>query len=143
MNIKIGPVSAYIEDTFVTQLLEYTTSTSPPCFNAQLVSSKESQEEFFHHAVPIPEHVILEAVNLRTPLRLQKLTIEPISVLLSVHTSIRLYVALDHSPLYFGAFERENLVTTTGGLANALTMHYISGALFGAGKNSYWSNKFR
>ncbi|XP_043268199.1 vacuolar protein sorting-associated protein 13B isoform X2 [Venturia canescens] len=133
VNIKIGPVSAYIEDTFVTQLLEYTTSTSPPCFNAQLDSSQETKVEFFRNVVTVPEHVFLEALNLRTPLRLQKLTIEPISVLLSVHTSIRLYVALDHSPLYFGAFEREHLITTPGGLASALTMHYISGALFGAG----------
>ena len=127
-------MSAYIEDTFITQLLEYMTSTVPACLATTAINSKPKQLEHLEVAVPIPEYIIIDAINLRSPLRLQRFTIEPISVLLSVHTSVRLYVALDHSPLYFGTFERKNLLTTPYRLGNALTMHYLSGAIFGAGK---------
>ncbi|XP_066581674.1 intermembrane lipid transfer protein VPS13B-like isoform X2 [Prorops nasuta] len=42
-------------------------------------------------------------------------------------------MALDHSPLHFGTFEKKNLPTTPYRLGNALTMHYLSGVIFGAG----------
>lgn len=81
----------------------------------------------------IPDHIMVDAKILSAPLRLQNLKIEPVSILLSVHTSVHLYVALDHSPLYFGTFEKKNILTTPYRLGNALTMHYLSGAIFGAG----------
>ena len=47
-------------------------------------------------------------------------------------------LALDHSPLYFGTFEEKNVLTTPYRLGNAFRMHYLSGAIFGAGiKISY------
>ena len=83
--------------------------------------------------VYIPDYIVIDARILSAPLRLQNLKIDPVSILLSVHTSVRLYVALDHSPLYFGTFEKKNILTTPYRLGNALTMHYLSGAIFGAG----------
>lgn len=83
--------------------------------------------------VYIPDYIVIDARILSAPLRLQNLKIDPVSILLSVHTSVRLYVALDHSPLYFGTFEKKSILTTPYRLGNALTMHYLSGAIFGAG----------
>lgn len=83
--------------------------------------------------VYIPDYIMVDAKILSSPLRLQNLKIEPISILLSVHTSIHLYLALDHSPLYFSSFEKKNILTTSYRLGNAITMHYLSGAIFGAG----------
>lgn len=47
--------------------------------------------------VYIPDYVMIDTKILSAPLRLQNLKIEPVSILLSVHTSVRLYVALDRS----------------------------------------------
>lgn len=130
--MRIAPISAYIEDTYITQLLDYATSMIPP----RLVlndSPKRIQTIAISNAIYIPDYIMIDSKILSKPLRLQNFVIEPLSILLSVHTSVRLYVALDHSPLYFGIFERKNLLTTPYRLGNALTMHYLSGAIFGAG----------
>lgn len=132
--MKIAPISAYIEDTYITQLLDYATLMIPP----HLIlsdSPKKMQTVAVSNTVYIPDYITIDSKILSKPLRLQNFVIEPLSILLSVHTSVRLYVALDHSPLYFGIFERKNLLTTPYRLGNALTMHYLSGAIFGAGQS--------
>uniref|UniRef100_A0A0C9QMT7 VPS13B protein n=1 Tax=Fopius arisanus TaxID=64838 RepID=A0A0C9QMT7_9HYME len=132
VHVRISPINIYIEDKYVTQLLEYATSMVRPC----CIMSGDSiilQSLVAKETINIPTNVIIDAGIMSSPLRIQGLMIEPISILLSVHTSVRLYVALDHSPLHFGVFERENLFTTPYRLGNALTMHYLSGAIFGAG----------
>lgn len=132
LHIKIAPISSYIEDTYITQLLNYATSMVPPRF---LVTDemKKTRTLVSTIGVYIPDYIMVDARILSAPLRLHNLKIEPVSILLSVHTSVRLYVALDHSPLYFGTFEKKNVLTTPYRLGNALTMHYLSGAIFGAG----------
>ncbi|XP_076241466.1 vacuolar protein sorting 13B [Calliopsis andreniformis] len=132
LYVKIAPISAYIEDTYITQLLNYATSMVPPRFLV-LDDIKKARTLISTSEVYIPDYIMIDAKILSAPLRLQNLKIEPVSILLSVHTSVRLYVALDHSPLYFGTFEKKNILTTPYRLGNALTMHYLSGAIFGAG----------
>ncbi|XP_050594449.1 intermembrane lipid transfer protein VPS13B isoform X2 [Bombus affinis] len=132
LHIKIAPISAYIEDTYITQLLNYATSMAPPRFLLP-DDMKKTRTLVSTIGVYIPDYIMVYARILSAPLRLQNLKIDPVSILLSVHTSVRLYVALDHSPLYFGTFEKKNILTTPYRLGNALTMHYLSGAIFGAG----------
>lgn len=45
----------------------------------------------------------------------------------------RMYIALDHSPLDFDAFERTNIYSLPARFGYHIGMHYVSGALFGAG----------
>ncbi|XP_076376736.1 vacuolar protein sorting 13B isoform X1 [Megalopta genalis] len=132
LYLKIAPISAYIEDTYITQLLNYASSMVPPRFFVP-DNTKKMRPLISTTAVCMPDYIIVDAKILSDPLKLQNLKIEPLSILLSVHTSVRLYVALDHSPLYFGTFEKKNILTTPYRLGNALTMHYLSGAIFGAG----------
>ncbi|XP_012268331.2 intermembrane lipid transfer protein VPS13B isoform X1 [Athalia rosae] len=131
-RVTMAPVSAYIEDTYITQLLDYATSLVPPCFALPVDNVKNLAVPILS-TVHVPDYIMMDAKILSSPLRLQNLIIDPVSILLSVHTSVRLYLALDHSPLYFGTFERKSLLTTPYRLGNALTMHYLSGAIFGAG----------
>lgn len=131
-RMKIAPISAYIEDTYITQLLDYATSMIPPRL---ILNDSPRRMQTVSNAAHIPDYIMIDSKILSRPLRLQNFVIEPLSILLSVHTSVRLYVALDHSPLYFGTFERKNLLTTPYRLGNALTMHYLSGAIFGAGRS--------
>ncbi|XP_012288372.1 vacuolar protein sorting-associated protein 13B [Orussus abietinus] len=134
--LKVSPISAYIEDTYISQLLDYGKLLVPSSFVASSTQSNETNDETVFPPRAIiyaPYSVILDSKTLSSPLRLHSLVIEPVSILLSVHTFVRLYVALDHSPLYFGSFERTHLLTTPYRLGNALIMHYLSGAIFGAG----------
>ena len=133
-RVKIAPISAYIEDTYISQLLDYAASLMPPCFVIP-DGVKKTQVLSGLSSVHIPDYIMVDAKILSSPLRLQTFTVEPLSVLFSVHTSVHLYLALDHSPLHFGTFEKNNLLTTPYRLGNALTMHYLSGAIFGAGKS--------
>lgn len=77
---------------------------------------------------------------LKRPLRLASLTLDPVWLLLSVHSSMRLYIALDRSPLQFTQFCRRSVFTTSYNLGHTLSMHYLSGAIFGAGtgRNFYF-----
>lgn len=45
----------------------------------------------------------------------------------------RMYIALDHSPLDFAPFERRDIHTLPMRFGYHLGMHYVSGAIFGAG----------
>ncbi|XP_076650338.1 vacuolar protein sorting 13B isoform X2 [Halictus rubicundus] len=132
LYLKIAPISAYIEDTYITQLLNYASSMVPPRFFVP-DDAKKMRPLVATTGVCMSDYIIVDAKILSDPLRLHNFKIEPLSILLSVHTSVRLYVALDHSPLYFGIFEKKNVLTTPYRLGNALTMHYLSGAIFGAG----------
>ncbi|XP_034952254.1 vacuolar protein sorting-associated protein 13B [Chelonus insularis] len=136
--IRILPINIYIEDKFITQLLDYATTLVRPfsticfdSFNSLELTKKSIDREVTN--IYVPENILINARVISSPLRLQNLKIDPISILLSIHTSARLYVALDHSPLQFGAFERLNVFTTPYKLGNDITMHYLSGAIFGAG----------
>ncbi|CAB0041010.1 unnamed protein product, partial [Trichogramma brassicae] len=140
--VKLAPVSAYVEGAFVTLLMDFVTATLPACVSStssgqqqqQQANARSSEKNSRHSiAVPLPDHVLVDARILSQPLRLQSFLIEPVSILLSVHTSVHLYVAFDHSPLFFEAFDKRNLVTTPYRLGNALAMHYLSGAIFGVG----------
>lgn len=44
-----------------------------------------------------------------------------------------MYIALDHSPLDFAPFERRDIHTLPMRFGYHLGMHYVSGAIFGAG----------
>lgn len=44
-----------------------------------------------------------------------------------------MYIALDHSPLYFSAYEKQNVYTIPIKFGNSVGMHYLSSALFGVG----------
>lgn len=67
------------------------------------------------------------------PVKIEHLCVQQISMLLSVHASLKLFIASDRTPLAFGKFERRKVVTTSYHLIRSLAMHYASGALFRAG----------
>lgn len=71
------------------------------------------------------------------PVRLQRLSIQPVHLLVSIHASLKLYIASDHTPLSFSVFERGPVFTTARQLVHALAMHYAAGALFRAGRGFY------
>uniref|UniRef100_A0A3P9Q9M9 Vacuolar protein sorting 13 homolog B n=1 Tax=Poecilia reticulata TaxID=8081 RepID=A0A3P9Q9M9_POERE len=124
VHFQLQPARVYIEDTFVyyikTLFDTYIPSsglTGVVCFRLSLVWMQ-----------------VLQSVQaLVHPVRLQRLSIQPVHLLVSIHASLKLYIASDHTPLSFSVFERGPVFTTARQLVHALAMHYAAGALFRAG----------
>ncbi|KAI3361490.1 hypothetical protein L3Q82_013637 [Scortum barcoo] len=130
VTFQLQPARVYLEDTFV-----YYIKT---LFHTYIPDSALATAETQHSREPgsapnLPEQVLQSVQALVHPVRLQRLAIQPVNLLVSVHASLKLYIASDHTPLSFSLFERGPLCTTARQLVHALAMHYAAGALFRAG----------
>lgn len=152
MTFQLQPARVYIEDTFVYYIktLFYTyipdgakaeARTGPnlgaaPALPEQVPAHLPYQRGRMFVATKtsaLSTQVLQSAGALVSPVRLQRLTIQPVSLLVSIHASLKLYIASDHTPLSFSLFERGPVCTTARQLVHALAMHYAAGALFRAG----------
>lgn len=126
-TFELKPARLYVEDTFVyyikTLFDTYLPHSRLAGHHAQLRTGKQL----------LPMQVTQHAKALVNPVKLRKLVIQPVSLLVSIHASLKLYIASDHTPLSFSVFERGPLFTTARQLVHALAMHYAAGALFRAG----------
>ncbi|XP_023169164.2 vacuolar protein sorting-associated protein 13B isoform X2 [Drosophila hydei] len=129
---KLQPLRVYIEDAYLNQLLDTLVECAPSnCIHTSHPECKRLQLEAGQ--VWLPEQVVAQALYIAEPLRLHSFIVEPLSLLLSVHTSSRVYIALDHSPLSFSRYERQQILTVPLRFGQSLGVHYLSGAIFGAG----------
>ncbi|XP_042565146.1 LOW QUALITY PROTEIN: vacuolar protein sorting-associated protein 13B [Clupea harengus] len=131
---QLQPARVYLEDTFVYYVKTLFHSYLPEsAFRSGSSGSPSSSSSSSTTTAGLPEDVVQATQALVWPLRLQRLTIQPVSLLVSIHASLKLYIASDHTPLSFSLFERGPVCTTARQLVHALAMHYASGALFRAG----------
>ncbi|XP_063236346.1 intermembrane lipid transfer protein VPS13B [Bacillus rossius redtenbacheri] len=131
LNISIGPLCAYIEDTFVVRIFDYLSNFLP--HKLVYIPKHVLESRRASSTTAIPEEVACDLSQLASPLRMDHFVVRPASLVLSVHTSVKLYIAIDHSPLHFASFEQRRVATTPYRLGHALTTHYVYGAIFGAG----------
>ncbi|XP_032596259.1 vacuolar protein sorting-associated protein 13B isoform X2 [Drosophila grimshawi] len=132
VRCELQPLRVYIEDAYLNQLLD----TLVECAPSNCVYTPQTDCERIQLAggqTLLPEQVVAQALYIAEPLRLNSFIVEPLSLLLSVHTSSRLYIALDHSPLSFSRYERQQILTVPLRFGQSLGLHYLSGAIFGAG----------
>lgn len=130
LSFELKPARLYVEDTFVyyvkTLFETYLPSSDPAGRPTRLRGG----------AQVLPMQVRQHARALVNPVKLRKLVIQPVSLLVSIHASLKLYIASDHTPLSFSVFERGPIFTTARQLIHALAMHYAAGALFRAGEDT-------
>ncbi|XP_018414838.1 PREDICTED: vacuolar protein sorting-associated protein 13B isoform X3 [Nanorana parkeri] len=129
LSFDLKPSRLYVEDTFV-----YYMKT---LFDTYLPDNKLLQGHVKASGIKLtpllPEQVRQHALALVSPIKLRRLTVQPVNLLVSIHASLKLYIASDHTPLSFSMFERGPIFTTARQLIHALAMHYAAGALFRAG----------
>ncbi|EPQ15815.1 Vacuolar protein sorting-associated protein 13B [Myotis brandtii] len=127
LSFELKPARLYVEDTFVYYIRTL--------FDTYLPHSSLAGPPTLSPGGPqaLPVQVRQHARALVNPVKLRKLVILPVSLLVSIHASLKLYIASDHTPLSFSVFERGPVFTTARQLIHALAMHYASGALFRAG----------
>lgn len=131
----LQPARVYLEDTFVyyikTLFHTYIPDTAVPPSSSS--AGERRRREGPGPSPTVPEQVLQSVHALVHPVRLHRLQIQPVNLLVSIHASLKLYIASDHTPLSFSLFERGPLFTTARQLVHALAMHYAAGALFRAG----------
>ncbi|XP_047455657.1 vacuolar protein sorting-associated protein 13B-like isoform X2 [Mugil cephalus] len=130
VSLQLQPARVYLEDTFVYYIKTLFHTYIP---ESAFAPAKSQRCQKSGSAPVLPEQVIQSVQALVQPVRLQRLTIQPVNLLVSIHASLKLYIASDHTPLSFSVFERGLVFTTARQLVHALAMHYAAGALFRAG----------
>uniref|UniRef100_A0A9J8BQX9 Vacuolar protein sorting 13 homolog B n=1 Tax=Cyprinus carpio carpio TaxID=630221 RepID=A0A9J8BQX9_CYPCA len=123
--LRIRPARVYLEDTFIYYMKTLFHTYIPESLGGRGCSGGAEPA--------VPREVLEFTHALVTPVLLQKLSIEPVHLLVSIHASLKLYIASDHTPLSFSLFERSPICTTPRQLVHTLAMHYAAGALFRAG----------
>ncbi|XP_017308304.2 intermembrane lipid transfer protein VPS13B isoform X1 [Ictalurus punctatus] len=126
VSFKLKPARIYLEDTFIYYLKTLFHTYVP-------VSTVGNKRVLGDPSLIIPVQVYQSMQTLVWPVQLQRLLIEPVILLISIHASLKLYIASDHTPLSFSIFERGPIFTTPRQLIHALTLHYAAGTLFRAG----------
>ncbi|XP_035483199.2 vacuolar protein sorting-associated protein 13B-like isoform X12 [Scophthalmus maximus] len=132
VTFQLQPARVYLEDTFVYYIKTLFYTYIPDRAIASSVAASQRRREPGSAPV-LPEQVLQSMQALVRPVRLQRLTIQPVNLLVSIHASLKLYIASDHTPLSFSLFEMGPLCTTARQLVHVLAMHYAAGALFRAG----------
>lgn len=85
---KFQPIRAYVEDKYINVLLDFFVESHP----SNLIYKQEPtlpREHCECGEVLIPKMVSLQSNGLSDPIRIRSVRIEPLSVLLSVHTCMR------------------------------------------------------
>jgi len=124
--VSIKPTIVCIEDVYISNLLKLIDSLIPRTTKMNI-----SMERRF------PAKVSAVADSLCCPICLQRLCIEKIELMVSVHASLKLYIASDDAPLSLALFEQMNLCTTAHQLMRVIAMHYAACALYRAGTKFY------
>jgi vacuolar protein sorting-associated protein 13B len=132
VTIQVLPIRIYIEDGFISVLLEVVEDCLP---TSLLYKKHEStlKTPLENGLILIPNTIFDQSQQLSKPVRLNSFRLEALHVLLSVHACRRVYIALDHSPLDFNVYEKINIYTVPMKFGNSVGMHYVSSAIFGAG----------
>ena len=123
VHARFEPMVMCLEDVMIYRLSDYIQSLSS-FFTATSAPSTVRR---------LPAAVRLITTDLNKPIKLRQLTIEQSSLLISIHASLKLFFALDSTPMNFGSFERQDVCMTKQQLSKLLTMHYALGALFRTG----------
>ena len=126
VQLTARPMSVFVDDTFIFRVIKEVEGFIPTRLSDAVTLPVL--------VLKLPQFVKSSSRTGSCPIRIGHLSVHQLSVLMSVHASIKLFIASDHTPLTFSAFERNNLYTTGHQLIRVMVMHYASGALFKAGK---------
>ena len=127
LDFEVSPIFLFIEDRFIVAVMDYLSTFS---FNSPTVKKEFNQST---RLVSFPDRVAEALSSLSVSVNFDQLKVRAVSLDLSLRSSVKLYIALDHSPLRLDAFERSLVLTTPYRLGQTLAMHYVSSALFKAG----------
>ena len=136
IKIKLEPVRLQAEDVFfysLVDIMESFLSSKAEVPSVRCIKQDYDDSSKAHVCVILPPEILCRSNAISRPINIQEILIDPISVELSVHASVKLYIALDQTPLNFNQYQRRQIFTTSYSLGHNVAMHYLSGALVKAG----------
>ncbi|EDO30907.1 predicted protein [Nematostella vectensis] len=119
VDLALEPLTVYIEDTFIYRLVTIAETFLPPVRKLDELTS-------------VNDILILAQPSLN-PTMVGLLRIHPITIHLTLHASIKLFIAMDDTPLYFGELQLSPVYTQSSALAQKIFYHYLSAAVFKVG----------
>ncbi|GAV04014.1 hypothetical protein RvY_14362-2 [Ramazzottius varieornatus] len=122
VHISLAPIACFVEDTLAFHLLKLVDTFLAP---ALLVIPTTTKDQ--------PQNVAARLKRLATTVVLERIHIAPVDVYLSVHASLKMFVALDKTSLSFNEIELNDINSTVAEVWNFVAMHYIKGTLLRAG----------
>lgn len=137
LELDVQPIFLFVEDHFLFALLNYFNSFNVPTQTSgqgadrlcARRSSRRRRSSPVHRDPPgelvsFPARISdLLSSGLSPAVNLERITVRAMSLDLSLRSSIKLYIALDHSPLRLDSFERNWVATTPYRLGQTLAMH--------------------
>ncbi|XP_055328305.1 intermembrane lipid transfer protein VPS13B-like [Paramacrobiotus metropolitanus] len=115
IHISLAPMACFVEDCLAFHLLRLVDTFLAP---ALLVSEAKAKP-----LVPrSPASVTMERIH-----------IAPLEVYLSIHAALKIFVALDKTPLSFGEIECYDLNSTVDEIWRFVSAHYVKETLLSAG----------
>jgi len=125
LGVAIKPIQIFIEDAYIWHLLKVVDKIIPIWCTVP--------DHHTNARLRLPAMIKLNHAILISPLRIEHLCLEPVSILVSVRATLKMFIATNGTPLNFGRFEMRNVCSTVPQVVRAVTMHYASGAIFRAG----------
>ena len=120
LSIKIAPCEVYIEDSFIYRLAAIIDSYKP-YVNARNDVSNDI------------EKMASSAKYILHPLAINNIHVGELSLLLTFHASVKLFLAADHIPLTLGIFQCKPTLTVSKELVRTVLYHYVTQALVRTG----------
>ena len=121
LEISLQPVSLYLEDSFLYRVGGLVASFLPTA-----LYSMESAVTPLSNALYVTQSTL-------HPFSLGELNITPVSLNVTLHASVKLFVSVDDSPLSLGRFHLSPVFLPSSALVQKLTYHYSTAALFKLG----------
>lgn len=121
LEISLQPVSLYLEDSFLYRVGGLVASFLPTA-----LYSMESAFTPLSNVLDVTKSTI-------HPFSLGELNITPVSLNVTLHASVKLFVSVDDSPLSLGRFHLSPVFLPSSALVQKLTYHYSTAALFKLG----------
>ena len=123
LHAAIKPLTVFLEDKFVYRLATVMESFQPPFPTA----------EEPHPFDDCAETILDTSCSNLFPIAIGHLKIEPLVFNVTIHASVRLFVAVEDTPLNLSQFELSPVFLESAGLVQKLTFHYLTAALLKSG----------
>lgn len=122
LQVSLSPICLNLEDTLLYVLQEY----------SRLLTNVGTRDPVQKQGL-LPLQVLVFVESSRNLMFLDRICIDEISLQVSVHASVKVFLGLEDTQLNLSRFEKENLWCSGYSLGHTMSRHYLSGALFKAG----------
>lgn len=122
--VSCEPVTMFLEDTLVYRIVMLAESFLPPAQEYDLFSDSSRIETAL---------LLNNCSSILNPLVIGKFDIEPVTIHLTLHASIKLFIGMDDTSLTLGHFHMSPVYAPASAFAVKVFSHYMSSVMFKIG----------